>query len=75
MVMQMRALLDLCKEAIASWSNDYAPSMGAALAYYTVFSIAPLLLIVIAVAGLPGFPGFDEISVGFGEMPALDDFL
>jgi len=32
--------------------NDYAPSMGAALAYYTVFSIAPLLVIVIAVAAL-----------------------
>ena len=32
--------------------DDYAPSMGAALAYYTMFSIAPLLLIVIAIAGL-----------------------
>jgi len=45
-------LFELCKEAVASWSADYAPSMGAALAYYTVFSIAPLLLIVISVAGL-----------------------
>jgi len=35
-----------------SWKNDYAPSMGAALAYYTVFSVAPLLLIAISVAGL-----------------------
>lgn len=35
--MQIRALFDLCKQAVASWSNDYAPSMGAALAYYTVF--------------------------------------
>ena len=50
--MKARELLDLCKEAFASWSNDYAPSMGAALAYYTVFSVAPLLLIVISVAGL-----------------------
>ena len=32
--------------------DDYAPSMGAALAFYTLFSIAPLLLIVISVAGL-----------------------
>lgn len=32
--------------------NDYAPSMGAALAYYTVFSIAPLFVIVIAVVAL-----------------------
>lgn len=35
-----------------SWLNDYAPSMGAALAYYTLFSLAPLLVIAIAVAGL-----------------------
>ena len=32
--------------------DDYAPSMGAALSYYTIFSLAPLLLLVIAVAGL-----------------------
>ena len=36
----------MVREAVASWSDDYAPSMGAALAYYTLFSIAPLLLIV-----------------------------
>lgn len=35
-----------------SWMDDYVLSMGAALAYYTVFSLAPLLLIVIAIAGL-----------------------
>jgi membrane protein len=42
----------LVKEAVSSWIDDDAPSMGAALAYYSVFSVAPLLLIVIAVAGL-----------------------
>ena len=31
--------------------KDHAQSMGAALAFYTIFSIAPLLLIVIAIAG------------------------
>lgn len=50
--MQLRALWPLAKEAVASWVDDYAPSMGAALAYYTVFSVAPLLLIVVSVAGL-----------------------
>ncbi|MDP9899159.1 YihY/virulence factor BrkB family protein [Variovorax ginsengisoli] len=50
--MNFSALLDLCKQAVISWKNDYAPSMGAALAYYTVFSVAPLLLIAISVAGL-----------------------
>ena len=42
----------LIKKSVSSWSDDYAPSMGAALAYYTIFSIAPLLLIVISIAGL-----------------------
>lgn len=46
-----RAMLDLAKESVSSWVEDFAPSMGAAIAYYTVFSIAPLLLIVIAIVG------------------------
>ena len=50
--MTPRSLFGLCKESVASWRADYAPSMGAALAYYTVFSVAPLILIVISVVGL-----------------------
>ena len=42
---------NLVKQSVTAWIDDYAPSMGAALAYYTVFSIAPLLIIVTAVAG------------------------
>jgi membrane protein len=42
----------LAKQSVSAWSDDYASSMGAALAYYTLFSLAPLLLLVIAVAGL-----------------------
>jgi membrane protein len=42
----------LLREAGVAWLTDYAPSMGAALSYYTVFSLAPTLLIVISVAGL-----------------------
>ncbi len=45
-------LYRLTKTAVWNWMDDYAPSMGAALAYYTVFSIAPLLVIVIAAAAL-----------------------
>jgi len=41
----------LIKTALVAWSDDYAQSMGAALAYYTMFSIAPLLLIVISMTG------------------------
>jgi membrane protein len=48
----VRTAWSLARETFTSWSDDYASSMGAALAYYTMFSIAPLLLIVISVAGL-----------------------
>jgi membrane protein len=41
----------LLKETANDWLEDKAPRLGAALAYYTVFSLAPLLLIAIAVAG------------------------
>lgn len=44
-------LFELCKRAVHGWLDDFAPSMGAAISYYTVFSLAPLLVIVIAVAG------------------------
>lgn len=49
--MSPRNLLQLFVRAGKAWSDDYAPSMGAAISYYTVFSLAPLLVIVIAVAG------------------------
>jgi len=47
----IRSLFTLLREAAANWVDDHAQSMGAALAFYTIFSIAPLLLIVIAIAG------------------------
>jgi membrane protein len=47
-----REFWSLMKQSIQAWSDDYAPSMGAALAYYTAFSLAPLLLLVIAIAGV-----------------------
>jgi membrane protein len=50
--MRLRTLFQLSKMAFKNWRSDFAPSMGAALAYYTVFSIAPLLVITIAVTGL-----------------------
>ena len=46
------AVADLFKGAAVDWMNDYAQSRGAARAFYTMFSIAPLLLIVIAIAGI-----------------------
>ena len=42
----------LARDAVVSWIEDRGQSMGAALAYYTLFSLAPLLLIIISLAGL-----------------------
>jgi len=42
----------LIKETFSEWVADKAPRLGAALSYYTVFALAPVLLVVIAVAGL-----------------------
>ena len=49
--MNFKRLFNLCRKAASAWVDDFAPSMGAAISYYTVFSLAPLLVIVIAVAG------------------------
>jgi len=48
----MKRYIELFKKTWTEFSNDKAQRLGAALAYYTLFSIAPLLLIAIAVAGL-----------------------
>jgi membrane protein len=44
----IRAYVDLVKQAGAAWMRDRAPTMGAALAFYSAFALAPLLIIVIA---------------------------
>lgn len=49
--MTMRSVFDLLKETFHDWQEDKAARLAAALAYYTAFSIAPLLLIAIAIAG------------------------
>ena len=49
--MRWRVYFALIKQAGRAWIEDGASSMGAALAFYSAFSIAPLLIIVIGVAG------------------------
>jgi membrane protein len=46
-----KRLFHLFVQAGKAWIADYAPSMGAAISYYTMFSLAPLLVIVIAISG------------------------
>jgi membrane protein len=50
--MRFRTLRSLFGEAFTGWREHKASRMAAALAYYTVFSLAPILVISIAVAGL-----------------------
>jgi membrane protein len=50
--MHPKQTFSLLKQSVSAWSDDRAPSMGAALSYYALFSIAPLLVIAIAIAGL-----------------------
>jgi len=47
-----RQTWDLIKESVSAWQNDQAASMGAALSYYSAFSLGPVLLIAVALAGL-----------------------
>lgn len=50
--MWMNRLYYVFKGAISAFTADKVPRLGAALAYYTVFSLAPLLLIAVAIAGM-----------------------
>jgi membrane protein len=48
----LRRTVSLLKETVTRWTEDKASALAAALAYYALFSLAPLVLIAVAVAGL-----------------------
>ena len=50
--MTVRTAWDLTKEVLREYHKDKVPKLAASLSYLTVFSMTPLLLISIAVAGL-----------------------
>jgi membrane protein len=52
MLVKPRVAFGLLKSALSACLNDNVQRMSAALAYYTIFSLAPLLVIAIAIAGL-----------------------
>jgi membrane protein len=52
MKLNFKSVLSLFKSAFKGWSDDNCLSMGAALAFYSLLSMAPLLVLVITVAGL-----------------------
>src|SRR5579864_4976288 len=45
-------LIAIFKQAANAWLSDNAPRLGAALAFYTLFSLAPVLIVVVAMAGM-----------------------
>lgn len=51
MRLRVRTIFKLLQEAFQEWQEDKVSRLAAALAYYTVFSITPLLIIAIAIAG------------------------
>src|SRR3954463_1915641 len=48
----LKTAWSMTKQTFGEWSNDKGGRLGAALSYYTVFALAPLLLLVISIAGL-----------------------
>jgi membrane protein len=50
--MNLRDIREIINEAAEEWQADKASRLGAALAYYSTFSIGPLLILTIAVAGM-----------------------
>src|SRR5215468_4110810 len=66
----LRTCISLGNKTVYSWLDDRAPTMGAAIAFYTMFSLAPMLVIVVAVAG---FVFGREAAEGalFGEIAKL----
>jgi membrane protein len=48
----LRSIKDIFAQAALAWMEHDASTMGAALAFYTVFSVAPILIIAIGVFGL-----------------------
>jgi membrane protein len=59
MTLNLKATWNLLKASVSAWSDDKAPSRGAALSYYTIFAMPPLFMIAIFIASLV----FDPTSV------------
>jgi membrane protein len=68
--MNLKIALRLLKETFSEWQKDRVPLLASSLAYYTVFSIAPLLIIAISIAGV--FFGEDAVRGEiFGQIQGL----
>lgn len=50
--MNLKLAFKLLKKTVSDWSDDKVPQLGAALAYYCILSLGPILLLALAVAAL-----------------------
>jgi membrane protein len=60
----LETLTDLLRQAGVAWLADNAPRFGAALAFYTLFSLAPVLIVAVTIAG-----------IAFGEKAAQGEIV
>ncbi len=67
--MRLRHLFPLLKDAASEWVDDGAMRLSSSLAYYAIFSLAPLLVIMISMAGLVF--GEDAAEGNFREIAHL----
>lgn len=63
-LLSWRAWLELLRETVREWQKDDCLQLGAALSYYTIFSLAPLLVVTIAI-----------VALAFGEQIAQGEVL
>lgn len=66
----LKTAWSMTKQTFSEWSDDKGGRLGAALSYYTVFSLAPLLLVVVSIAGLVFGQRAAEGSL-FGQLSGL----
>jgi membrane protein len=51
-VIQCNTITGLIRESVSAWNDDDAPRLAAALAFYTLLSLSPILIVIVGVAGL-----------------------
>jgi membrane protein len=69
-ISRLQQIWQVARKSVASWMDHNASSLGASLAYYTLFSIAPILVIAVAVAGYVFGSQVAETQV-LGQMQGL----
>jgi len=79
----VRIFFELIKETFLEWNDDDAPLLSAALAYYTALSIAPLIIVIVAIVGIiAGQSNIQsqiteqiEVTIGSGAAEIISDLI